>query len=127
MVGARMRRCSPLAVVAFLVLACKSSGPSAQPKHAGGGPGGDVTTPAGNPTDGPADARGKAGTPGKCATGGKPWDGKPQDCPYEHAGCCYAAAEAACAAAGCGGPQCVVMESYPAQVRCDGADDPATP
>lgn len=56
----------------------------------------------------------------ECAAGGRPWDGKPKDCPYEHGKCCYPAPEQACAAAGCAAGTCVVMESYPAQVRCDG-------
>lgn len=56
--------------------------------------------------------------PGPCATGGRLWDGKPVDCSYEHAGCCYGSAAAACAAAGCGEGQCQVLESYPAQIRC---------
>lgn len=110
-----------------LVAACKSGPSSEQPKGAGGEPGADGTAPAGNAQDGPADARGKTGSTSKCAKTGKPWDGKPQECPYEHDGCCYEAAEAACAAAGCEGPKCIVMESYPAQVRCDTPSDPATP
>ena len=57
-------------------------------------------------------------TPGTCAEGGRLWDGKPVDCSYEHAGCCYDSAGAACAAAGCGEGQCQVLESYPAQIRC---------
>ena len=109
-----------------LVAACKSGGSSEQPKGAGGEPGSDGQAPAGTAQDGPAAARG-TGRTHKCAKTGKPWDGKPQDCAYEHAGCCYGVAEAACAAAGCEGPQCIVMESYPAQVRCDGESDPATP
>ena len=110
-----------------LVLACKSGGSPKTPKGADAKAGTDATTPAGKATDGPADARGKTGTTCKCAKTGKPWDGKPQDCPYEHQGCCYEVAEAACAAAGCEGPQCIVLESYPAQVRCDTQSDPATP
>lgn len=58
--------------------------------------------------------------PGECAEGGRLWDGKPKDCSYEVAGCCYDSAQNACAAAGCGAEQCLVLESYPAQIRCDG-------
>lgn len=57
-------------------------------------------------------------TPDVCAEGGRLWDGKPVDCSYEHAGCCYESAARACAAAGCGEGQCQVLESYPAQIRC---------
>lgn len=57
--------------------------------------------------------------PGPCAEGGRLWDGKPVDCSYEHAGCCYGSAAAACAAAGCSEGQCSVLESYPAQIRCE--------
>lgn len=56
--------------------------------------------------------------PGPCATGGRLWDGKPEDCSYEHGGCCYASPATACAAAGCTGSECQVLESYPAQIMC---------
>src|SRR5690606_259705 len=56
--------------------------------------------------------------PGSCADGGRLWDGKPDDCTYEHGGCCYDAPAQACAAAGCAEGQCVVLESHPAQIRC---------
>lgn len=56
--------------------------------------------------------------PGTCAEGGRLWDGKPGDCSYEHGGCCYDSAAAACAAAGCAADRCNVMESYPAQIAC---------
>jgi hypothetical protein len=59
-------------------------------------------------------------TPGPCAEGGRLWDGKPVDCSYEHGGCCYGSAPAACAAAGCPAERCLVLESYPAQISCDG-------
>lgn len=57
--------------------------------------------------------------PGPCATGGRLWDGKPVDCSYEHAGCCYDSAADACAAASCAAEQCSVLESYPAQIVCE--------
>lgn len=53
-----------------------------------------------------------------CAPDGRPWDGKPVDCSYEHDGCCYDSAASACEAAGCPAEQCVVLESYPAQITC---------
>jgi hypothetical protein len=56
--------------------------------------------------------------PAPCADGGRLWDGKPEDCSYEHGGCCYDSAASACAAAGCAADRCNVMESYPAQIAC---------
>jgi hypothetical protein len=56
--------------------------------------------------------------PGPCAEDGRLWDGKPQDCSYEHGGCCYGSPATACAAAGCSEAQCQVLESYPAQIMC---------
>ena len=108
-----------------LLLACKSGGSSAPPKS--DTPADGTTAPAGTAQDGDAATAGKGGTTSKCKATGRPWDGKPQGCAYEHDGCCYDAAEAACAAAGCEGPKCIVMESYPAQVRCDETTDSATP
>jgi hypothetical protein len=67
----------------------------------------------------PPDTEPPPPAPGPCATGGRLWDGKPVDCSYEHAGCCYGTAAAACAAAGCDEGQCQVLESYPAQIRCE--------
>lgn len=56
--------------------------------------------------------------PEPCSEGGRLWDGKPVDCSYEHAGCCYDSAATACAAAGCAEGKCNVLESYPAQIVC---------
>ena len=56
--------------------------------------------------------------PGPCAEGGRLWDGKLEDCSYEHGGCCYESAADACAAAGCPVGRCNVLESYPAQISC---------
>jgi hypothetical protein len=56
--------------------------------------------------------------PGPCAAGGRLWDGKPEDCSYEHGGCCYESAAVACQAAGCAAADCDVLESYPAQIHC---------
>ncbi len=58
--------------------------------------------------------------PDPCSEGGQPWDGKATGCSYEHDGCCYTSAAQACAAAGCADEHCIVMESYPAQISCDG-------
>lgn len=68
----------------------------------------------------PAETEPPPPAPGPCAEGGRLWDGKPVDCSYEHAGCCYDSATSACAAAGCAEGQCMVLESYPAQIRCGG-------
>lgn len=41
----------------------------------------------------------------------------PQDCGFVVNDCCYATGDAACAAAGCP-DTCMILESYPAQIRC---------
>lgn len=109
---------SRAALALLLVLACKSGGTSAPPKNDGDTATDDATT-EGATADGDTPTSGKRGPKSRCNAMGRPWDGKPEGCAYEHDGCCYDAAEPACAAAGCEGPQCIVMESYPAQVRCD--------
>jgi hypothetical protein len=103
-----------LGLVAFV--SCKPA--AVKPGEPGTGPDASVSSPV---KEGPA-ADVPATIPGEpeCAEGGRVWDGKPQDCAYEHGKCCYPAAEQACAAAGCAAGKCVVMESYPAQVRCEG-------
>jgi hypothetical protein len=67
----------------------------------------------------PPQAQAPPPSPGPCAADGRLWDGKPADCSYEHAGCCYGSAATACAAAGCAEAGCQVLESYPAQIRCE--------
>ncbi len=56
--------------------------------------------------------------PTVCASGGTPWDGRLQDCPYEVGRCCYESPAQACAAATCPESRCQVLESYPAQIAC---------
>ncbi|MBL8941942.1 MAG: hypothetical protein JNK45_02290, partial [Myxococcales bacterium] len=46
------------------------------------------------------------------------WNGAPEGCAYEVAGCCYVDAETACAAAKCEASACEVLETHPAQIRC---------
>ena len=58
--------------------------------------------------------------PGPCRAGGRLWDGKQENCSYEHGGCCYESAADACAAADCAVERCNVLESYPAQIACQG-------
>lgn len=60
---------------------------------------------------------GPAADAGGCKAGGTTWDGTHEGCLYEVAGCCYADASAACAAAGCDAA-CQILESAPAQVVC---------
>ena len=74
--------------------------------------------PASDETLPPAQSEVPPAAPGACAADGRLWDGKPEDCSYEHAGCCYGSAATACKAAGCGTEECQVLESYPAQIRC---------
>ncbi|MCX4246367.1 hypothetical protein [Paraliomyxa miuraensis] len=66
----------------------------------------------------PPEAEPPPPAPAPCA-GGRLWDGKPVDCSYEHGGCCYDSPANACKAAGCAEGRCAVLESYPAQVRCE--------
>lgn len=86
----------------------------------GAPPSAPTTTPPSTPDDAVPSATTEVPppSPGACAEGGRLWDGKPVDCSYEHAGCCYGSAAQACAAAGCDEGQCHVLESYPAQIRC---------
>lgn len=46
-------------------------------------------------------------------------DGVPEDCPFRVADLCYSTSEAACRAAGCEPDACAILESYPAQIRCE--------
>lgn len=68
---------------------------------------------------GPTRAEAPPAEPAACAEGGTLWSGKPEGCSYEHNGCCYPSAEAACKAAGCPAGKCLILESYPAQIACD--------
>jgi hypothetical protein len=125
--GARPSMPASLAMSMLLGLAAacaRPSAPSSAPPP--------VSEPAPDPDPAlpPPEAEPPPPTPGPCADGGRLWDGKPEDCSYEHAGCCYGSAAAACAAAGCSEGQCQVLESYPAQLRCearDRADVPSAP
>lgn len=74
----------------------------------------DPAEPPSTPSTGPATAVDPAG----CKAGGTTWDGKHEGCLYEVAGCCYPDAASACAAAGCEGSGCQILESAPAQVVC---------
>lgn len=55
-----------------------------------------------------------------CAAEGwpQPADRMEEGCEAVVEGCCYPSDTAACAAAGCEPGACMVMESYPAQIRC---------
>jgi hypothetical protein len=111
---------SPAWVIALGLAAFVSCKPAAvKPGEPAPGANASVASPAGG---GGGQDEVPASIPGEpeCAAGGRVWDGKPQGCAYEHGKCCYDAAEPACAAAGCAAGTCVVMESYPAQVRCNG-------
>lgn len=79
------------------------------------------------PPDEPVSSRDVGGEPipdtppptGPCMTGGAPDDGDAEGCNFRVTGCCYETAEQACAAAGCAMSSCSILESYPAQVRCE--------
>lgn len=79
--------------------------------------GSDGKTP-GTGTPGASSAGGGATEPVERCAGGVEWNGKPEGCAYEVDGCCYADAEAACAASKCASEACEILETYPAQVRC---------
>jgi hypothetical protein len=104
-----------LALVAFV--SCKPA--AVKPGDPGREPDATLASPAGA-VAGSDDAPATIPADPECAGGGRPWDGKPKDCAYEHGKCCYTEAEQACAAAGCTAGKCIVMETYPAQVRCEG-------
>jgi len=56
----------------------------------------------------------------ECPEGSEPHVGEPPPgCDFVHAGCCYSTAAEACAQAGCAEDACSILESYPAQVRCN--------
>ncbi len=98
-----------IVMVVVIAAGCRP-GHSARQRSAGEG--GDAKAPADRAATEPAPAA-------RCA-GGRPWDGAPTGCAYEHDGCCYATAELACAAASCEAAACEVLETYPAQIRCRG-------
>jgi len=99
-------RCVLLLVLA---LACRRGETSPPPD-------GDAATP-GNTGGGASSGAATKSPPERCA-GGAEWNGKPEGCAYEVAGCCYADAETACAAVKCARAACEILETYPAQVRC---------
>ena len=87
----------------------------------------DADTPVQSPTAGDGATASDGGTPvpdgptsadPECAAKGEPWDGNPQGCLYEHDGCCYPDPGSVCAAAGCEGDACQILETSPAQARC---------
>ncbi len=75
----------------------------------------------------PAPGTATAGTtepPPPCGGVGTPWNGRAEGCAYEHESCCYADAETACKVAACAPEHCTVLETYPAQIRCDAPEAP---
>lgn len=55
---------------------------------------------------------------GECPEGGRPRPVEPVGCDFVVEDCCYDDAETACRIAGCAQDACAILESYPAQVRC---------
>src|SRR5687768_12671478 len=101
-----------LLALAGLGVACKPAALAGPKAPDGGAASGTEPSPSGSTPAG-TDA------PPECASEGSPWDGKAEGCLYEHAGCCYPSPEALCAAAGCAADACRILESSPAQARCD--------
>lgn len=89
-----------------------------KPQPASPPPGETETPPDLPPEEPPQEPSVPPLEPGPCAEGGRLWDGKPEDCSYEHGGCCYDSAADACAAADCSADRCNILESYPAQISC---------
>jgi hypothetical protein len=87
----------------------------------GGGSNGHPGAGAGTPgCDGPGQTEpSEPSAPAACA------DGVPRDpdgnqpCDFMVGEACFDSSELACACAGCSEGQCVVLESYPAQIRCE--------
>lgn len=93
----------------------------ASPPPAAAPPNGEQAAPEEPAPLPPPEAEPPPPAPGPCAVGGRLWNGKPEDCSYEHGGCCYDSAADACAAAECPTERCNVLESYPAQIACQDA------
>jgi hypothetical protein len=56
--------------------------------------------------------------PAACADGVAPDTGSERPCDFVVAGSCFDDADSACACAGCAPGQCLILESYPAQITC---------
>jgi len=89
---------------------------------------GDVSGSLGGGSQPGQPGGGSSGNPG-CGTPGPDPDapsacddGRPADaegrCDFVVGGACFDSAEGACACAGCELDECLVLESYPAQIRC---------
>jgi hypothetical protein len=73
-----------------------------------------TASPAGPPKADPAPV-----PAAEACAGGERWDGSPDACDYVHEGCCYPDPRSLCAAAGCEAERCRILESHPAQARCE--------
>lgn len=99
-------------VMVACVLLCACGAESADPPP--------PDTPVSNTADDGQPVGDVGGEPADCPEGSQPHQGMPPEgCDFVHEGCCYATAAAACAQAGCAEADCSILESYPAQVRCD--------
>lgn len=101
--------------------------PVSDEPSAGGGSDGNSGSGDGSPgSPGSGDGCGSPGqtepanpTEPACADGSTPEAGASPSCDFIANGACFADVDAACACAGCGSEGCVVLESYPAIVRCE--------
>ena len=103
-----------------LTAGCKPKTATTSPEPVEPGASNDPTSP--DSADGSADGSPAAtdpDAPPDCADQGEPWDGRQDTCLYEHHGCCYPDPASLCAAAGCTNDNCRILESHPAQAKCD--------
>lgn len=94
-------------IAALLTLACggpsrPAVAPDPETPPAAGGAGDSPGSPAASP---PARSSSPPGAP-------------PASCDYRVGETCYASEAEACSAAGCKPGECIVLESYPAQIHC---------
>ena len=105
-----------LSMLATLMIACGSAEPAPEMPEPEPAPDTPVSSDDGSGTvTDTADPI----APGPCAEGGVPDDGDAEGCEFRVNACCYASPDQACAAAGCAMSSCQILESYPAQVRCE--------
>ena len=105
-----------VATLVSILIACGSSEPAPETPA----PAPDPDTPVSSDDVGTGGTVTDTADPiGPCAEGGVPDDGDAEGCDFRVASCCYSTAEQACAAAGCEMSSCQILESYPAQIRCE--------
>ncbi len=102
---------------------CQESGSGSGPTAGGDTPAGvpdqDASGVSGSSTGTDSDASGAETTTSTCASGSAERDAAGnQSCQYVAGGVCFASADEACACAGCALDACLMLDTFPAQVRC---------